>query len=107
MEPCAHQLRSALHSIAFVCLVALSAVACSDNDSPYATSIGLACRGDLDCAPGVSCEHGKQFGDGTCTYPCGDHSECPGGAACVDVNGGHCLVTCADDSWCQPGFHCK
>jgi hypothetical protein len=107
MESRAH-LRSAAHWIA-TCLVLAATTACDDNDnvSPYETSVGLACRGDVDCAPGVSCEHGKEFGDGMCTYPCRDHFDCPGGSACVDVSGGSCLVACVDDSWCNPGFHCK
>jgi hypothetical protein len=106
MEP-----RAQLRSVALWILVGLAlagTAACDDNDNdPYASSIGLTCRGDLDCAPGVSCEHGKEFGDGTCTYPCRDHIDCPGGSACVDVQGGSCLVACVDVSWCTPGFHCK
>src|SRR5262245_16533934 len=105
-----HLARSArmARSIAAACLVMVSAVACgSDNDSPYASSVGLACRGDFDCAPGVRCDDGQDVGDGTCAYPCRDHFDCPGGAACVDVQGGTCLPGCTDDSWCLPGYHCK
>jgi hypothetical protein len=99
--------RSAAPWIAIACLVFAGAAGCGDDDSPYATSIGLACRGGLDCAPGESCERGKEFGDGACTYACRDHFECPRGAACVNVSGGSCLAACTDDTWCRPGFHCK
>jgi hypothetical protein len=37
-------------------------------------TIDLACRSELDCAPDESCEHGKEFDDGTFNYPCRDHS---------------------------------
>jgi hypothetical protein len=82
--------------------------ACHDDDAylPYDV-VGSECGRDIDCAPGVQCEHGKEFGDGTCTFACRDHFDCPGGAACIDSNGGVCLVACYDDSYCRPGFHCK
>jgi hypothetical protein len=97
-----------IHLFACATLLALTGVACGDDDD-FATYevVGLACGSNLDCAPGVDCEHGKEFGDGTCTLPCRDHFDCPQGASCVDPNGGVCLVSCLDDSWCRPGFHCK
>jgi hypothetical protein len=73
---------------------------------PYETTIGLLCGNDLDCAPGARCEHGKEFGDGTCSYACRAQADCPGGSACVEVSGGSCLVGCLDDGWCAVGFHC-
>jgi hypothetical protein len=80
---------------------------CGDDDYLPYDVVGAACRDDFDCAPGVACEHGKEFGDGTCALACRGHLDCPPGAACIEAKGGVCLPTCGDDSWCRPGFHCK
>ena len=87
--------------------VAMFAAGCGDDDYQPYDVVGAECRFDLDCAPGVGCEQGKEFGDGTCALSCDDHFDCPGGAACIDTKGGYCLISCNDDSWCRPGFHCK
>lgn len=83
------------------------ASACGDDDfGPYQT-LGLSCRTALDCGPGVECERGGDFPDGTCTFSCRDHLDCAPGTACADVHGGLCLIACANDSYCRPGYKCK
>lgn len=100
------QLRFAASAIGALALLLL-ATSCGDDDyGPYAI-VGGACRGDLDCAPGVRCEEGGDFPDGTCALPCSDHLDCPHGTACVDEKGGVCLVACTSDLHCRPRYRCK
>lgn len=88
-------------------VVGFGLVSCGDdNYSPYSI-VGTACRGDLDCAPGASCEQGGSFPDGTCALPCRGHFDCPAGTACVDTQGGVCLVACVNDLQCRPRYECK
>lgn len=92
-----------------VALVALTAAAlsCGDDDfAPYSI-VGGACRFDGDCAPGARCERGGDFPDGTCTLPCNNHLDCVEGTACIDTQGGICLVSCAYDSYCRLEYKCK
>jgi hypothetical protein len=91
-------------------LLAMSGIAaCGHNDYPgYDPSVvGGACRGDLDCAPGARCQTGGDLPDGTCTFPCAIHLDCTPTSACVDKHAGICLLTCQNDSWCRPGYHCR
>jgi hypothetical protein len=88
-------------------VLAASALACGDDDfGPYAI-VGGACRSDIDCAPGASCQRGGDFPSGTCTLPCATHFDCTNGTACIDIQGGICLVACANDSYCRAGYKCK
>jgi hypothetical protein len=88
-------------------LLVLLGAGCGDDDyAPY-RYIGHACRDDFDCAPGIDCETGRDFPDGTCTVPCRDHFDCPRGTACVDVRGGVCLVYCSGDRFCRDEYDCQ
>jgi hypothetical protein len=90
-----------------LCLSAVAFAGCGDDDyAPYAI-VGGACRGNIDCAPGADCQRGGDFPDGTCTLPCNSHLDCISGSACIDTQGGICLVACADNSYCRPGYKCK
>jgi hypothetical protein len=90
-----------------VIAASMFAFACGDDDfNPY-EFVGSACRSSVDCAPGAQCESGGDFPDGTCTFECRNHSECPHGSACVDVHGGICLVACGSDPFCRPGYRCR
>jgi len=94
-----------LFALSFV--FALATAACGDDDyAPYAI-VGAACRSDFDCAPGVSCETGGDFPDGTCALPCRGHFDCPGNTACIDVKGGVCLPRCNNTLQCRPRYECK
>ena len=68
-------------SACFAVAALMSASAsCDDDDySPYSI-VGTACR---------------------------DHLDCPAGTACVDVEGGICLVACASDLDCRVSYRCR
>jgi hypothetical protein len=83
----------------------IGSIGCGDDDAPY-TIIGAPCRGELDCAPGVFCETGGDFPDGTCALPCRGHFDCPSNTACVDVKGGVCLPRCNNTLQCRPRYEC-
>jgi hypothetical protein len=80
---------------------------CGDDDHGPYTIVGGACLDDYDCLPGVECERGGSFPDGTCTLPCRTHRDCPNGTSCVNAAGGVCLVSCASDLHCRPRYSCK
>lgn len=88
-------------------LVLVTAAACGDDDDGPYDFIGRSCRDDFDCAPGIECETGGDFPDGTCTLPCREHADCPRGAACVDVRDGVCLVACGSDAFCRRDYRCN
>ena len=85
----------------------IGAAACGDDDAGPYEFVGSSCRDDFDCAPGIDCETGGDFPDGTCTVSCRDHFDCPRGAACVDVHGGVCLVACGSDTFCRREYRCR
>jgi hypothetical protein len=88
-------------------LLLASAVGCGDDDyGPYEI-VGGQCRSNAECAPGADCQRGGDFPDGTCTLPCNSHIDCTAGTACIDTQGGICLVACANDSYCRAGYKCK
>jgi hypothetical protein len=88
-------------------LLALALFGCGDDDyGPY-NYLGGPCRNEFDCAPGVRCQGGGDFPDGTCALPCRDYRDCPQGTACADVHGGLCLVRCANELQCRPGYRCR
>lgn len=89
-------------------LACMLAAACGDDEfvGPYGL-VGGPCGSDFDCAPGIRCERGGEFPQGTCTLPCRGHYDCPIGTACVDVKGGVCLVACLRPFDCRPGYDCK
>src|SRR5689334_16632876 len=95
-------------SVAALALFAsVAALGCGDDDyGPY-TVVGEACRADIDCAPGADCLRGGDFPEGTCSLPCNTHFDCTPGTACIDTQGGVCLVACGNDSYCRPGYKCK
>lgn len=98
---------SGLRVVALASVLLLPALGCGDDDfNPYAI-VGGACRDAFDCAPGVDCERGGDFPDGTCTLPCRSHRDCPGGTACVDVRGGLCLIACTNDLHCRERYACR
>lgn len=82
--------------------------ACGDDEfvGPYGL-VGGPCGDAFDCAPGLDCERGGDFPQGTCTLPCRGHYDCPVGTACADVAGGVCLVACSTKFDCRVGYDCK
>jgi hypothetical protein len=69
--------------------------------------VGGPCAGNVDCAGGSYCQHGGDFPDGLCTYPCSFHDDCPLGARCMRKEGGICMVECSADAHCRGGYKCK
>lgn len=101
----------------FAALVALTAVACAESDSPPTymgnTNWLMSCGTDRDCSDGLSCECG------VCSRTCSRNADCAElesacdsesqalVAACgAEVETGLCLPGCEDDGDCGDGLAC-
>ncbi|HWB76002.1 MAG TPA: hypothetical protein VG755_13630 [Nannocystaceae bacterium] len=66
--------------------------------------VGGPCGHDHDCFE--RCVEGGDFPDGTCTTRCDYDGNCPDGTVCIEKAGGVCLLPCAHDEDCRPGYDC-
>jgi hypothetical protein len=80
---------------------------CDDGVGNDGRFIGGPCDGDRDCSSSSRCVRGGDFPDGTCTISCRDDFDCPSGTACIDREGGICLLLCDFDRDCRPRYDCK
>jgi hypothetical protein len=90
-----------------VVAIAVAAVACQSSD--VSRALGARCDVSSECderclAPGAG------WPGGFCTIACDTDDDCPGGARCAEVDGGVCLIDCADDAQCTylgDGWTCQ
>jgi hypothetical protein len=73
-------------------------VACNSND--VTRTLGARCDKTSECDDRCLVPSGE-FPGGFCTVDCVSSGECPGGADCVDREGGVCLFTCTGDDSCM------
>jgi hypothetical protein len=89
-----------------VVLAVLALVACNEAEdvSNHGALVGGACVDSRDCE-GV-CLRGGRFPEGTCSVECRDDEDCPLGTACIDREGGVCLLLCDRHGDCRGGYSC-
>ncbi|MBL4636563.1 MAG: hypothetical protein JKY56_22115 [Kofleriaceae bacterium] len=78
------------------------------SSSAVSRELGAQCNDNSDCDD--RCVSGADYPDGLCTVSCGSDRECPGGARCIDKEGGICLFSCTDTADCEflgQGWKCK
>src|SRR5687767_5356367 len=101
-----------------LCIVATSAISCTDSVTPpggraivevNGIPYGAACTHDGMCggAPDSCCKGGKCSEAGWCSPKCGSDRDCPNGFFCVDWSGNRCFAACADDRGCPNDFVCE
>lgn len=86
----------------------LLALAGCGIDSDVSRQIGARCEATDDCDD--RCLRGDDYPDGFCSRSCLVDADCPDGTACVDDDGGVCLVACPDDAACAylgAGWSCE
>lgn len=82
--------------------------ACSSGVGSDGPVVGSACDEPLDCAENSVCLlDPADFPDGMCAKVCKTQADCPELTACVDVNGGHCLLACGAGATCREGIICR
>jgi hypothetical protein len=95
----------------FMVVTAAAAIvigACSSGVGPDGPVVGSACEEQLDCADGSVCLlEMEDFPDGMCGKACKTQADCPEETACVDVQGGFCLLSCSGTSSCRAGIACR
>ena len=82
-------------------------VACSPS-SNVGRDVGARCDSSDECDD--RCLAPEDFPGGFCSLSCDTAGDCPGGTACVDVEGGVCLFTCSDATGCEflgQGYECE
>ena len=93
-----------------ICIaVLLAPLGCGDGGSVGNSGdlVGGPCDDDSDCASASYCQHGGAFPDGTCTQKCAVQAHCPPGTACVEKEGGICLLLCRFQEDCRLEYRCK
>ena len=88
-------------------LLLLSMGGCGSDIGPDGGYVGGACLGHSDCVDGARCLTGKHFPQGHCAPACDRDDACPGDAACVDREGGVCLLMCELNADCRGSYLCK
>lgn len=89
-----------------IAICVLGAAACGDEEvGNEGVVVGGSCAGNGDCE--FRCETGGDFPLGTCTRPCLIDDDCPSGSACIDKDGGMCLLSCSVPTDCRPGYNCE
>ena len=83
---------------------------CGESDvGPEGKAVGGRCTADDDCSR--RCLTGGQFPEGYCSQTCTTAKDCPGGSACVAVDGtGVCIAPCHVANDCNgfgPGYSCS
>lgn len=92
-------------AIAIAIAALLAVAACVSSD--VSRELGARCDDSDQCDD--RCLTGTRFPDGLCSATCDDGGDCPGDAACADLEGGVCLYQCADDRDCTflgDGWRC-
>jgi hypothetical protein len=88
-------------------LMAAAGFACGDKVGPNSGLVGGRCIVDGDCQG--RCLRGGDFPGGYCSVPCGTDRDCPEATACIDKEGGVCLLQCRDRADCVdlgPDYTC-
>lgn len=89
-------------------VLGLWAMGCGIDDvGATGRMVGGRCVASGDCVQ--RCLTGSKFPGGYCTVGCGADRDCPGGSACVALDGGVCLATCSTSRQCVPfgsGYGC-
>jgi hypothetical protein len=67
--------------------------------SDVSRTIGARCDEMDDCAE--RCLPTDDYPGGFCSLSCLDDADCPDGTACIDDDGGVCLVPCTGDDGCE------
>jgi len=67
--------------------------------------VGGPCQSNGDCD--FRCQQGGDFPQGTCVKPCNTDNDCPGGAFCINQDGGICLLACERPDDCRGGYNCE
>ena len=70
-------------------------------------TVGGPCTGDADCAEDSRCLRSDGFPEGTCALACERHGDCPDQTACVEEEGGVCLLRCRNDEDCRDDYDCE
>lgn len=87
----------------------LLAVGACAVDSEVSRAVGAQCQLQSECEE--RCLSGGDYPDGFCTVSCDRDADCPGGAACVENEGGGvCLFPCAELADCEflgAGWECR
>jgi hypothetical protein len=76
--------------------------------SDVSRELGARCDGHDEC--NERCLSSAEFPGGFCSLACDSDDDCPGDAACVDIDQGVCLYACADSSECEflgAGWQCE
>ena len=87
-------------------MAAMMWTSCSGGVGLDGPLVGGSCRDDRDCDVESRCLKGKRFPEGTCALPCRDSRDCPATTACVDREGGVCLLMCELRQDCRLGYDC-
>lgn len=66
--------------------------------------VGGSCRDSGNCAD--ICLSGGDWPEGMCSVACRDDFDCPSETACIDDEGGVCLLLCDFDTDCRRGYEC-
>jgi hypothetical protein len=87
-------------------LALLTCFGCYGEDvvGNYGVLVGGECRDSRDCDD--VCLRGGDFPDGTCSVECRDDRDCPRGTACIDKQGGVCLLLCDRNADCRHRYQC-
>ncbi len=89
-------------------LIAAAIGACSSGVGPDGPVVGSGCEEPLDCANGSACLlDSADFTGGMCAKACKTQVDCPELTACVDVQGGYCLLSCGPGVACRGGIGCR
>lgn len=69
--------------------------------SDVSRDVGARCESRDDCSERCLLPSAIESPGGFCTLQCVDDSDCPGDAACIDLEGGVCLFSCTDTAGCE------
>lgn len=70
------------------------------NSSDVSRAVGAICDSNDECDERCLLPS-PEYPDGFCTISCDSSSDCVGGALCVAIDGGVCLIECELDMDCD------